>query len=61
MVASTYSDPERLARFMETTYHRPSDEAGAQLDLAGAADDTLFHIALARWFADRGDYPAKLR
>lgn len=61
MVASGYADRVRLARFMDTTYHRPSDEAVADFDLRGATADALFHVALVRWFASTRSYPAEPR
>lgn len=61
MVSSSYADPAAVARFMETTYHRPSDEVTPTLDLAGAADDARFQVALARWFASARNYPARRR
>jgi Zn-dependent M28 family amino/carboxypeptidase len=61
MVSSSYSDPVRLEKFMEDTYHRPSDQAGPGLELGGAADDVGFHIAMVRWFADAKKFPAKAR
>ncbi len=40
-------------------YHRPSDEAGAALELGAAADDAAFHVALVKWFATLKSYPGK--
>lgn len=52
MVSSSWSDAARVERFMEGDYHRPSDVVKPGIELGGAADDVLFHVALARWFAD---------
>lgn len=62
MVSPSYSDPARLERFMETTYHRPSDQIGPGFELGGAVEDVGVQVALARWFANVKSYPrAKLR
>ncbi len=61
MVSANYADPARVARFMETTYHRPSDEATPGLELSGAADEARFQAALVRWFATVKSYPGKTR
>ncbi|WP_068076336.1 M28 family metallopeptidase [Novosphingobium lentum] len=60
MVSTSYSDMERVDRFMETTYHRPSDELRPDLDLGGAADDVALQVALVRDFADVKRYPGKI-
>ncbi|MDP3674222.1 MAG: M28 family peptidase [Novosphingobium sp.] len=59
MVSSSYSDPARLEQFMESTYHRPTDETGPGLDLGGAAEDVGVHVALVRWFAGVKSYPGR--
>ena len=51
MVGSNYSDAARVERFMEQTYHRPTDEYAPTLDLSGAAEDVRLQVALVRWFA----------
>jgi hypothetical protein len=58
MVSSSYSDPALVERFMDTRYHRPSDEAEPGLELGGAVDDVEFHVALVKWFAGLKSYPA---
>ena len=57
MVSSSYSDPARLERFMENTYHRPSDQIGPGFELGGAVEDVAVQVALVRWFASVKSYP----
>lgn len=57
MVSSSYGNMERLERFMEDTYHRPTDQAGAGIDYGGMADDVLLQAELVRAFADPKRYP----
>ncbi|WP_230206909.1 M28 family peptidase [Novosphingobium sp. Gsoil 351] len=57
MVSSSYSDPARVERFMDTTYHRPSDQIGAGFELGGAVEDVAVQVALVRWFASVKNYP----
>ena len=52
MVSSAYGDMTRLEAYMDKDYHRPSDRVKPGLELGGAAEDTAFHVALVRWFAD---------
>ena len=61
MVSSANSDAALVERFMEDTYHRPGDEANASLELGGAAQDTLFHVELVRWFASANKYRGRVR
>lgn len=56
MVSTAYSDPERLNRFMENTYHRPTDQAGA-IELGGTVDDVAMLTELVRWFGSTKSYP----
>jgi hypothetical protein len=57
MVTSAYGDVARLERFFDTDYHRPGDVVKPSIELGGAAEDVLFHVALVRWFADPRRYP----
>jgi Zn-dependent M28 family amino/carboxypeptidase len=57
MVSTAYADTARLERFMETRYHRPSDQATADMELGGAADDVRMLADLARDFADTRAWP----
>lgn len=52
MISSSWGDMARVEHFMETDYHRPSDQVKPGLELGGAADDVDFLTALARWFGD---------
>jgi Peptidase family M28 len=52
MVSSAYSDLPRIEAFFEGPYHRPSDDLKRRIELGGATEDTLFHVAMARWFGD---------
>jgi hypothetical protein len=61
MVTSAYGDLSRLEKFFDGDYHRPTDVVKPGLELGGAAEDVLFHIALARWFGDPRKAPAPLR
>ncbi len=59
MVSSSYGDMERIERFMEDTYHRPLDQAGAGINYSGMADDVALQVELVRAFADAKRYPAR--
>ncbi len=56
MVTSAYGNIERMRRFFETDYHRPSDDLQQPMQLGGAAEDVAFHVALARWFGDAAKF-----
>ena len=58
LVSSAYGDTARVERFFDGDYHRPSDGVRPDLELGGAAEDVLFHVALARWFGDVRRVPA---
>lgn len=60
MVSTSYSDMDRIEKFMEDTYHRPSDQFGANVQLGGAADDVMIQVELARYFADQRRYPGPM-
>lgn len=55
-VTSAFARPEPLRRYLAAHYHRPSDEA-ALVELGGAAEDLLLHLALVRRFADASLWP----
>lgn len=55
-VTSAFATPEALDRYLTAHYHRPSDEA-AGIELGGAAEDLLLHLALVRRFADASAWP----
>jgi len=52
MVTSAYGDRPRFEHYLATDYHRPGDVVKPGLELGGAAEDVLFHVALVRYFAD---------
>ncbi|MDE2302029.1 MAG: M28 family peptidase [Sphingomonadales bacterium] len=52
MITSAYGDMARLQKFFDGDYHRPSDVVKPGIELGGAAEDVLLHVALVRWFAD---------
>ncbi|WP_324260662.1 M28 family peptidase [Altererythrobacter sp. H2] len=52
LVSGSYADADLLDRFIQTRYHQPGDTADG-LELGGAAEDVLLHLALVRHFADR--------
>lgn len=58
MVSSSWSELDRVEKFMAGDYHRPTDRVKPDLELGGAADDVEFHVALVRWFADPRKVPA---
>ena len=59
MVSSSYADADRLARFMDSAYHRPGDELRTDTDLSGAVEATRVQTALARWFANVRSFPER--
>ena len=56
IVGGAFTDMAELGRFFASRYHRPEDEAGAALDLDGAAEDADLLIALGRKLADPALY-----
>lgn len=61
MVTSAYGEVARLEHFFDTDYHRPSDVVKPGIELGGAAEDVLFHVALVRWFGDPHRYQRPVR
>ncbi len=61
MVTSAYGDIARMERFFDSDYHRPTDVAGARIELGGAAEDVAFLVAAGRWFADPKRVPAVVK
>jgi Zn-dependent M28 family amino/carboxypeptidase len=59
MVGGAYGPA--LERFFASRYHQPSDSADAGLELGGAAEDVLLHIALVTALADPSRYPTAAR
>ena len=56
MVSTSYSDPDRLEKFMDNVYHRPADDA-AKVEYGGLADDVQIQVGLVRYFADPRLFP----
>lgn len=56
MVSTSYSDSEKLEAFMDSTYHRPSDEA-PKVVYGGMVDDVVIQAELVRYFADSKAWP----
>lgn len=61
MVTSAYGDLARMEKFFETDYHRPTDLASPKIELGGAAQDVLFHVALGKFFADTRKVPVLVK
>jgi hypothetical protein len=59
MVTSAYADLKKMESFFDGDYHRPSDDLKRPIELGGAAEDVLFHVALVRWFADIRKVPSR--
>jgi len=57
MVSSAYSDLPRMEAFFDGPYHRPADSLKRPIELGGATEDTLLHVALGRYFADPHKVP----
>lgn len=60
MVGGSFTDPELLTGFLRSRYHRYDDDMTG-IELGGATEDTLLHIALGRAFADPARYPGPRR
>ncbi len=56
-VTSTLADDDAFRAFLEGPYHGAGDEVGEGLELGGAAEDTLLHAALLRYFGSLEKYP----
>ncbi|WP_156842366.1 M28 family peptidase [Novosphingobium aquimarinum] len=52
MVTTSYGEIDRMRRFFDGDYHRPSDDLSHPLELGGAVEDVRMLVALGRWFAD---------
>lgn len=60
MVGGSFTDPELLTAFLRSRYHRYDDDMTG-IELGGALEDTLLHIALGRAFGDPSRYPGPRR
>ncbi len=56
MLSGAFAHPGLVRRYERERYHGPADEA-AGIELGGAAQDVLLHMALVRHFADVAVYP----
>ncbi len=56
MVSSAYADQAALDRYTRDRYHRPSDQIEG-IELGGAAQDLLLHLALLRHFSSIASWP----
>lgn len=61
MVSSAYGDLDRVEKFFDGDYHRPSDGIDKPIELGGAAEDVLLHVALARHFANARKVPSRVK
>jgi Iap family predicted aminopeptidase len=52
MVSGSFSDMNVLNRFLQGTYHEPSDQPGPGIELGGAVEDANFTVALVRRLAN---------
>lgn len=57
LVSSALADQGDFESFMGSDYHRASDDPARDIELGGAAEDTLLHAALIRYFANLKTYP----
>ena len=57
MVGGTLADEEVFQAFLNGPYHGPEDEFSAEMELGGAAEDTLLHAELIRYFGSTTTYP----
>ena len=57
LVSSALADRADFESFMGSDYHRASDDPARGVELGGAAEDTLLHAALIRYFASLKTYP----
>ncbi len=53
MAGGSFSDLALLERFIESRYHGPDDELGADTNLGGAVDDANLHLEMIRRAASR--------
>ncbi|RED15642.1 M28 family peptidase [Parasphingopyxis lamellibrachiae] len=60
MVGGSFTDSELLTGFLRSRYHRYDDDMTG-IELGGALEDTLLHIALGRAFGDPSRYPGPRR
>ena len=61
MAGGSFVDQEVLGAYLSGPYHGPEDDLGQELELGGAHEDTVLHIALGRAFADPARYSPPTR
>ncbi|MEL7691200.1 M28 family peptidase [Citromicrobium bathyomarinum] len=57
LVSSALADTGAFESFMQGPYHHANDDTAAGLELGGAAQDTLLHADLLRYFGNLTTYP----
>ncbi|QYU67166.1 M28 family peptidase [Leptolyngbya sp. 15MV] len=58
MVSSSFADRELLERYTRERYHQPTDTPD-KVELGGAAEDLVLHLALVRHFASLATHPGR--
>jgi hypothetical protein len=58
MVSSSFADRELIERFTSERYHQAGDKPEG-LELGGAAEDLVLHLALVRHFANKAAHPGR--
>lgn len=61
MVGGGFSDIATIESFFASRYHGPSDDIHHGIELGGAAEDMVLHIALGRTLADPARFPTSAR
>ena len=57
LVSSALADTGAFESFMQGPYHHANDDTASGLELGGAAQDTLLHADLLRYFGNLATYP----
>ncbi len=61
MAGGSFTDPEPLEAFLNGPYHGPEDDLDQPVELGGAYEDVLLHIALGHALGNPARYPAPSR
>jgi hypothetical protein len=61
MIGGAFSDMALLESFFASRYHGQSDDIHHGIELGGAAEDTVLHVALGRLLADPTRFPTPAR
>ena len=56
LVGTAMGDEAAFGGFMSSHYHRASDEWREDLELGGATEDILLHVALLHFFGNEASY-----